>query len=84
MVLLTVVTMVEMIVECELGEAVITLNVTGVAIALLDLELLDIAVTTTIMVELEITVTEVILLSGKAVASADAIEDKLELAIELA
>ena len=76
-VLLTVVTMVEISTECELGDAVIMLSVTGGATALLDLELLDDAVTTTMMVELEITVTEVISPRGKAV------EDELELELEL-
>jgi hypothetical protein len=85
-VLLTVVTMVEMSTDCALGDAVIMLSVTGGETALLDLELLDDAVTTTMMVELEITVTEVISLRDKAIERADAVEDELEfdVAVELA
>lgn len=59
-VLFTVVTMVETMRDCELRTAVTTLNVTGGAILLLDVELVGDMVTTTIIVELDMTVTEVI------------------------
>ena len=76
--LLTVVTIVETTTDCELGEAVTILNVTGGETSVLDSELLDGTVTTTVMVELEITVTDVISLNGKAVTTADAVEKEDE------
>ena len=90
--LLTVVTIVETTTDCELGEAVTILNVTGGETSVLDSELLDGTVTTTVMVELEITVTDVISLKGKAVTTTDAVEKEdeeedeieFELAAELA
>ena len=86
--LLTVVTIVETTTDCELGEAVTILNVTGGETSVLDSELLDGTVTTTVMVELEITITDVISLNGKAVTTADAVEkedeDEDEIEFELA
>ena len=82
--LLTVVTIVETTTDCELGEAVTILNVTGGETSVLDSELLDGTVTTTVMVELEITVTDVISLNGKAVTTADAVEKEDEIEFELA
>ena len=87
-VLLTVVTIVETSTDCELGDAVTILKVTGGVTSVLDSELMPGGVTTTVMVELEITMTDVISLNGKAVTIADAVEEtdeiKLELVLELA
>ena len=82
--LLTVVTIVETTTDCELGEAVTILNVTGGETSVLDSELLDGTVTTTVMVELEITVTDVILLKGRAVTTEDEDEEEDEIEFELA
>jgi hypothetical protein len=91
-VLLTVVTIVETITDCELWDAVTILNVTGGVTSVLDSELLNGAVTITVMVELEIIVTDVISLNGRAVTTAVAVEEEdeeedeieFELAAELA
>ena len=75
--------MIEMIADFEVADAVTTLKVTGAETALLDSELVeDLAVEdsdmTTVMVELDITITELISLNGKAVEKAEE-EDELEL-----